>query len=114
MSFISLVRKDNYKNRMIYRGMILRFFTLSERTYLNYKPSMKQFCNKELRDNRYIGEEKSEEYKKRFLRVVDLVKLVFGDKAFRRFIPEIQIMLTVNGQPMFLIWHYSMYKCVAL
>ncbi|MED1863798.1 DUF262 domain-containing protein [Fictibacillus nanhaiensis] len=86
-TFHMLVRKDNFKNRMIYRGMILRFFALSEKTYLNYKPSMKQFSNKELRDNRYMSKEKYEEYKKRFLKVVDLVKLVFGDKAFRRFIP---------------------------
>lgn len=86
-TFHMLVRKDNFKNRMIYRGMILRFFALSEKTYLNYKPSMKQFSNKELRDNRYMSKEKYEEYKKRFHKVVDLVKLVFGDKAFRRFIP---------------------------
>ncbi|MCM3718129.1 GmrSD restriction endonuclease domain-containing protein [Fictibacillus phosphorivorans] len=86
-TFHMLVRKDNFKNRMIYRGMILRFFALSEKTYLNYKPSMKQFSNKELRDNRYMSKEKYEEYKKRFFKVNDLVKLVFGDKAFRRFIP---------------------------
>ncbi|MGE6753634.1 HNH endonuclease family protein [Rossellomorea sp. NPDC071047] len=83
----SLVRKENFKNRMIYRGMILRFFALSEKTYINYKPSMKQFCNKELRDNRFMPEEKYEEYKKKFINTIDLVNTVFGDKAFRRFIP---------------------------
>jgi hypothetical protein len=82
-----LVRKDNFKNRMIYRGMILRFFALSEKSYLNYKPSMKQFCNKELRDNRYMNEEKCHEYRERFQHSVELVNTVFGDKAFRRFIP---------------------------
>lgn len=87
MTFHTLVKKDNYKKRMIYRGMILRFFALSEKTYINYKPSMKQFCNKELRDNRDFPSQKVKEYTDRFNHVVDLVKVVFGDTAFRRYIP---------------------------
>lgn len=86
-TYHQLVRKDNYKKRMIYRGMILRFFALSEKTYINYKPSMKQFCNKELRDNRFLPEEKAKEYRNRFTDCVDMVKVVFGDTAFRRYIP---------------------------
>jgi hypothetical protein len=85
--FHSLVKKDNFKKRMIYRGMILRFFALSEKSYLNYKASMKQFSNKELRDNRNINTEKIKEYKNRFEHCLDLVKIVFGDNAFRRYIP---------------------------
>jgi hypothetical protein len=86
-TFHSLVKKDNFKKRMIYRGMILRFFALSERSYTNYKASMKQFSNKELRDNRNLNPEKSKEYKARFEHCLDLVKVVFGDMAFRRYIP---------------------------
>lgn len=86
-TYHQLVRKDNYKKRMIYRGMILRFFALSEKTYLNYKPSMKQFCNKELRDNRYLTDEKAKEYRNKFLESVDMVKVVFGENAFRRYVP---------------------------
>jgi hypothetical protein len=85
--FHGLVKKDNFKKRMIYRGMILRFFALSEKSYLNYKASMKQFSNKELRDNRNISAEKIKEYKTRFEHCLDLVKIVFGDNAFRRYIP---------------------------
>lgn len=87
-TFHKLVLKDNYKKRMIYRGMILRFFALTEKTYLNYKPSIKQFCNKELRDNRNLTIEKSREYENRFSHCVDLVKTVFGETAFRRYIPS--------------------------
>jgi len=87
-TFDKLVQKDNFKNRMIYRGMILRFFALTEKSYLNYKPSMKQFCNKELRDNRFISEEKQKEYKERFNHCIDLVKIVFGETAFRRYLPS--------------------------
>ena len=85
--FHSLVKKDNFKKRMIYRGMILRFFALSEKSYLNYKASMKQFSNKELRDNRNISADKVKEYKNRFEHCLDLVKIVFGENAFRRYIP---------------------------
>jgi hypothetical protein len=85
--FHGLVRKDNFKKRMIYRGMILRFFALSEKSYLNYKASMKQFSNKELRDNRNLSLAKVKEYKLRFEHCLDLVKVVFGDMAFRRYMP---------------------------
>lgn len=85
--FHELVQKENFKRRMIYRGMILRFLALSEKSYLNYVPSMKQFCNKELREHRSLSEEKTREYKKRFAHCIDLVKTVFGASAFRRYIP---------------------------
>ena len=83
----SLVNKQNFKNRMLYRGMILRFLALSEKSYINYKSSMKQFCNKELRDNRNLTPEKRNEYKNRFEHCIDLVKIVFGNNAFRRYLP---------------------------
>lgn len=89
-TFHELVLKDNFKKRMIYRGMILRFLALSEKSYLNYKSSMKQFCNKELRDNRELKVEKAKEYKTKFEHSLDLVKIVFGDKAFRRYIPGVE------------------------
>ena len=85
--FHEVVQKENFKKRMIYRGMILRFLALSEKSYLNYQPSMKLFCNKELRDNRHLTDEKSDEYRKRFLHCIDLVKVVFGSTAFRRYTP---------------------------
>lgn len=85
--FHSLVRKENFKKRMIYRGMILRFFALSEKSYLNYKSSMKQFSNKELRENRELSPSKVKEYKARFEHCLDLVKIVFGEMAFRRYMP---------------------------
>ena len=69
--FDKLVRKKNFKQRMIYRGMVLRFFALSEKSYLNYKPSIKQFCNKYLRDNRNISTEKQKELRELFKHCVD-------------------------------------------
>jgi hypothetical protein len=85
--FHDLVRKETFRNRMVYRGMILRFLALSEKSYLNYKSSMMQFCNKELRDNQHLAPAKAKEYKQRFSHCLDLVKTVFGSRAFRRYIP---------------------------
>lgn len=84
-TFHKVVQKENFKRRMFYRGMILRFLALSEKSFLNYQPSMKQFCNKELRDNRNLNGEKADDYRKRFLHCIDLVKVVFGKTAFRRY-----------------------------
>ena len=84
--FHSLVRNDNWKKRMIYRGMILRFLALSEKSYLNYKASMKQFCNKELREYQHMDSKREIDYEQRFKKCLDLVNTVFGENAFRRFL----------------------------
>ena len=84
-TFNELVNKPNFKNRMLYRGMILRFFAFYERTYLNYKPSMKQFCNSFLNENRNLSEEKVERFKTVFKDTLSIVFSVFNDCAFRRF-----------------------------
>jgi hypothetical protein len=86
-TFHKLVRKPNFKNRMLYRGMILRFLALSEKDIRLFKPSMKQFCNKELREWRNLSKERADEYRKRFRKSVDLCFSVFGENAFRRFSP---------------------------
>lgn len=84
-TFHAIVNNTRYKNRMRYRGMILRFLAISEKSYLNYKPSMIQFCNKELKDNQEINEDKANEYTARFKKCIELVNSVFGDKSFRRY-----------------------------
>jgi hypothetical protein len=84
--FHKLVRKDNYRNRMIYRWMILRFFALYEKWYLKYKPSIKQFSNKHLREFINLSDEKIKEYKEVFKNSTELVNSVFWENAFRRYI----------------------------
>jgi len=86
-TFHKLVNNEKARNRMSYRGMILRFFALAEKSYLNFRSPMKQFCNRELRDNRFLSDEKAREYSDRFERCVDLAKVVFGKTAFRRYLP---------------------------
>lgn len=86
--FDMIVNKQNFKNRMLYRGMILRFFALYERSYLNYKPSMKQFCNKHLKEYRYMEIDKANEYRNLFKDTVDKINMIFGENAFRRLIKD--------------------------
>ena len=81
-----LIRKDEMKKRMKYRGIVLEFFAISEKTLL-YTSPMKQFCNKELRDNRFMSVEKQKEYEERFHHCLDLVNTIFGDKSFLRYNP---------------------------
>jgi len=57
--------------------MILRFFALYEKSYLNYKPSIKQFTNKHLREFRNLSNEKIKEYKDVFKNTIELVYSVF-------------------------------------
>lgn len=83
--FNNLINKPNFKNRMLYRGMILRFLAFYERTYLNYKPSMKQFCNNFLDENRHLNKDKADRFRQVFKDTLSLVNSVFGDCAFKRF-----------------------------
>lgn len=82
-----LVQKEDMKKRMKYRGLVTEFISISEKLHL-YKSPMKQFCNKELRDNKNPSDEKLRELRERFLKSLDLVNLVFGDKSFRRYVPQ--------------------------
>jgi hypothetical protein len=81
-----LIRKDEMKKRMKYLGIVAEFFAVSEKTLL-YTSPMKQFCNKELRDNRFMTKEKQKEYEDRFYHCLDLVNIVFGDKSFLKYMP---------------------------
>lgn len=82
--FDKIINKPNFKNRMVYRGMILRFFAFKEKTYLNYKPSMKTFCNKHIKENRNMSIDKVNEYRELFKNTIDKVYTIFGENAFRR------------------------------
>jgi len=69
------------------RELVLHFLAFYNQTYLSYKPPMKQFLNREMENNKNISEEKIKELRRVFKETVSMVKSVFGDKAFRRFIP---------------------------
>ena len=85
--FLFLLGLKEPHKRMYDRELVLHFLAFYNQTYLKYKPPMKQFLNKEMENNRNISDEKIKELRRVFKETVSLVKSVFGDKAFRRFIP---------------------------
>ncbi len=85
--FLSLLGLQEPHKRMYDRELGLRFLAFYNQTYLKYKEPMKQFLNKEMENNKNISEEKIKELRRVFKETVSIVKSVFGDKAFRRFIP---------------------------
>lgn len=87
-TFDKIVNKPNFKNRMLYRGMILRFFAFYEGSYLKYKPSMKQFCNKHIKKFKNMDDELLEEYRQIFKDTISSIYTVFGENAFRRMMKE--------------------------
>lgn len=88
VEFDKIVAKPNFKNRMLYRGMILRFFAFYDKSYLNYKPNMKQFCNKHMKIFRNMDEEMIQEYRKVFKDTISSIYSIFGTNAFRRMIKD--------------------------
>ena len=85
--FQHLLNRPQFHKRMIDRGMILRFFAFLDKTYLKYKPPIKQFVNHEIEENKNLDRAKEKEYREKFLQAIEMSKLVFGDKAFRRYVP---------------------------
>ncbi len=85
--FLFLLGLKEPHKRMYDRELVLHFLAFYNQTYLKYKPPMKQFLNREMENNRNISEEKIKELRRAFKETVSMVKSVFGDKAFRRFIP---------------------------
>lgn len=70
------------QNRMQDAELVLRFFTLYERTYLKYKSAMKHFLTTFMKDYQNIDDIKINELKKIFKQSIQMVKTVIGDKAF--------------------------------
>ena len=85
--FLFLLGLKEPHKRMYDRELVLHFLAFYNQTYLKYKPPMKQFLNREMENNRNISEEKIKELRRVFKETASMVKSVFGDKAFRRFIP---------------------------
>ena len=68
--------------RMQDAELVLRFITFYDRTYLKFKSPMKGFLTNFMSDYRNIDSSKVNEFKKVFRQAVNLVKTVFGEKAF--------------------------------
>lgn len=65
--------------------LVLRFAAFFNKGYLNYKPPIKSFLNLEMEENRHINEYKAKNLKSGFKNSVELVKVIFGKNAFKRY-----------------------------
>lgn len=79
---IAITNKD--KERMKDREMILRFIALYS-SYNRYGSSLKQFLNRFMEENKNASLQQINEFRAVFKKSLALTKLVFGDKAFKRF-----------------------------
>lgn len=80
-TFETVLNRPLFHNRMVDRGMILRYFSFYERTYLKYKPPIKQFLNNLIQEYREISNEKADDYRNAFRKAIEISKSVFGDKV---------------------------------
>ena len=64
---------------------VLRFAAFFHATYLNYKPPMRNFLNREAEEYRYLSEPKKQELRTGFKNACQVIRSMFGKKAFKRF-----------------------------
>lgn len=76
--------KDS-ERRMRDVELVLRFAAFLHSSYLNYKPSVKKFLNKDMEKYRYINNEDTSELRKAFKNSVSIIRSLLGKHAFKRF-----------------------------
>lgn len=82
-----LLKLDEPDRRMRDVELVLRFASFYHSTYLKYKPSMRQFFNRDMDKFQFISEEDAEDLRSAFKNSVQIVKSLFGENAFKRFHP---------------------------
>jgi uncharacterized protein with ParB-like and HNH nuclease domain/transcription elongation factor Elf1 len=82
-----LLKLDGPDKRMKDVELVLRFASFYHSTYLKYKPSMRQFFNRDMEKYKNISETEQEELRSAFKNSVQIVKSLFGENAFKRFHP---------------------------
>lgn len=83
--FISLMGITKPDKRMKDVELVLRFSAFFHQTYLNYKPPMRSFLNREMEKYQFISDSDSAELEAAFKNCVHVVKSVLGPNAFKRY-----------------------------
>lgn len=83
--FTSLMSITKPDKRMKDVELVLRFSAFFHLTYLNYKPPMRSFLNREMEKYQFISDSDSAELEAAFKNSVHLVKSVLGMNAFKRY-----------------------------
>ncbi len=83
--FTHILGLNKPDNRMKDIELVLRFAAFYHRTYLNYKPPMKNFLNAEAEKYRNIDGSDAEQLKQAFKNSCQIIRSVFGKNSFRRY-----------------------------
>lgn len=83
--FTQLVGFKAKDTRMRDIELVLRFAAFFHASYLKYQSPMKKFLNDDMRKYRTISKEDADALRRAFKNAVQVVKSLFGDKAFKRF-----------------------------
>ncbi|HEV2292473.1 MAG TPA: DUF262 domain-containing protein [Tepidisphaeraceae bacterium] len=67
--------------------LVLRFFALLRVTPFRRRGNMKQLLNQELERNRFLPQQELDTMRQTFEESLETARLIFGDRAFRRFNP---------------------------
>ncbi len=83
--FRELIGLANPDKRMKDIELVLRFAAFYHATYLNYRPTIKQFLNKDMERYQTISDKDKKELKEAFKQSVSIIKSLLGTRAFKRF-----------------------------
>lgn len=82
--FKFILNSPALSERMLDVELVLRFLAFQHTNYLRYKSSMKKFLNNEMREHLNITEENKRKLEADFKKSVELIRTIFGNKAFKR------------------------------
>lgn len=85
--FMFLLGLKQPHKRMFDRELVLRFLSFYHSTYLKYTPPMKRFFNLDMEKYKDLAPEHENELRTVFKKSVQMTKMVFGNNAFKRFMP---------------------------
>jgi len=83
--FMHLLGLKKADSRMKDIELVLRFAAFHHATYLNYKPPIKSFLNKDMQEHQQISPEKTAELRTAFKNAVMIIRSLLDTRAFKRF-----------------------------
>jgi hypothetical protein len=83
--FMALMGISSPDKRMRDVELVLRFSAFYHQTYLNYKPPMRVFLNREMEKYQFISENDASELKMAFKNSIFIIKSLLGKYAFKRY-----------------------------
>lgn len=83
--FLAIMGLSRPDRRMKDVELVLRFAAFYHQTYLNYKPPMRLFLNREMEKYQFISANDSSELKSAFKNSIQIIKSLLGTHAFKRY-----------------------------